>query len=159
MGSLFDESMRIFRIALNEYCDVSGEGAKRYGGRWNLPGYPALYGSGTVATCLLERLTVDSELFASDRYIMYSVMEFELDDNRIFVPNTDDLPEDWDAIPPMRVSQEYGTQMLKSGILCFGVPSIVDRTSLNYVINPSASDFSNVNYKVFPLDLDLRIVR
>jgi len=151
--------MKIYRIAVNQYCDVSGEGAKRYGGRWNLQGYPALYGSGSVSSSLLERLTIDSELFSSERYILYSVMEFEIPDRKIFIPELNELPKNWDAIPPLRASQEYGKQLLKNGLLCFGVPSVVDKTSLNFIINPLSENFSVVTYKVYSLDLDQRLIR
>lgn len=150
--------MKVYRIALNQYCDVSGEGAKLYGGRWNFQGFPALYGSASISSSLLERLTIDSELFSSERYVLYSVMEFDVPDKSVFVPDMNELPEGWDAIPPLRVSQDYGTQLLQSRILCFGVPSIFDKTSLNFVLNPTSVDFSKVAHKVFPLELDSRII-
>lgn len=70
-----------------------------------------------------------------------------------------ELPDGWDAIPPLRISQDYGTQLLQSGVLCFGIPSIVDKTSLNFVLNPTSVDFSKVAHKVYPLDLNSRIIR
>lgn len=151
--------MKIYRIALTKYCDASGEGAKLYGGRWNLPGKPSLYGSASVSSALLERLTVDSELLSSERYVIYSVMEFEISDDLVVVPKLGNLPTGWDKIPPIQASQEYGSNLLKSGILCFGVPSVVDQTSLNFVINPLANKFSSVLIDVYPLKLDQRIVK
>lgn len=151
--------MKIFRIALSEFCDVSGEGAKRYGGRWNLPGYPALYGCSSVAAALLERLTIDSELFSSDRYMQYSVMEFQCEDSLLYTPSPTELPNGWDSIPFTKASQQFGTDQLVQGVLCFVVPSVVDITSFNAVINPTAKNFSKVRWKVYPLTLDQRIVR
>lgn len=151
--------MKVYRIALTQYCDTSGEGAKRYGGRWNLPGVPALYGGSSVSSSLLERLTIDPELFASERYVLYSIMEFDIPDELVFVPKLGELPKDWDAIPPKSASQEYGTNLLQKGLLCFGVPSVVDQTSLNCVLNPLAEKFHLVTYKVYSLRLDERIVR
>lgn len=151
--------MKIFRIALSKFSDVSGEGAKRYGGRWNLPGYPALYGCSSVAAALLERLTIDSELFSSDRYMHYAVMEFQVEDSLIFKPAINELPKGWDSIPFTKASQNFGTDQLKHEVLCFVVPSVVDVTSLNAVINPAAKNFSKVRWKVYPLTLDQRIVR
>jgi RES domain-containing protein len=150
--------MKIYRIARTEFCDSSGEGAKRYGGRWNLPGYAVLYGSGTIASALLERLTVDPELFAAERYLFYSVMEFDCPDRLLVKPSIDELPEDWDAIPFQKSSQLFGTQLIQSGVVCFAVPSVVDKTSLNYVINPMAKKFGSLTRKVYPLKLDLRII-
>lgn len=151
--------MRIYRIAVTKYCDASGEGAKLYGGRWNFPGNPALYGSASLSSALLERLTVDSELLSSERYVIYSVMEFEISDDLVVVPKLGNLPTGWDKIPPIQASQEYGSNLLKSGILCFGVPSVVDQTSLNFVINPLANKFSSVLIDVYPLKLDQRILK
>ncbi|MCL6258818.1 RES family NAD+ phosphorylase [Aquiflexum sp. TKW24L] len=151
--------MKVYRIALNQYCDVSGEGAKLYGGRWNFQGFPALYGSASISSSLLERLTIDSELFSSERYVLYSVMEFDVPEEGVFIPKINELPDGWDAIPPLRASQQFGSQLLQSGILCFGVPSIVDKTSLNFVLNPISVDFLKVTHKVYPLNLDSRIIR
>lgn len=151
--------MIIYRLARTEFCDVTGEGAKRYGGRWNLPGYPALYGSSSVSSALLERLTIDPELFAAERYVLYSVMEFNCPDQLVQLPAIHDLPKGWDAIPPQRTSQEFGTAFLQSGVLCFGIPSVVDKSSLNFVLNPNSKQFSKITWKAYPLKLDHRIVR
>lgn len=151
--------MKIYRIALTQYCDTSGEGAKLYGGRWNLTGNPAIYAGSSISVSLLERLTIDPELFSSERHILYSVMEISIPDNLIFIPEMTDLPSNWNEIPAIRAAQEYGTNLLKSGILCFGVPSVVDPSSLNYVINPLSKNFTLIESKVYLLDLDKRIVR
>lgn len=151
--------MIVYRIARAEFCDLSGEGAKQFGGRWNLPGYAAVYASSSVSSALLERLTVDPELFAAERYVLYSIMEIDCPDEWIYQPKLSDLPVGWDAIPPSKVSQEFGTALLKQGRLCFAVPSVVDSSSLNYVINPQASNSKKLKYKLRPLKLDQRIIR
>jgi len=120
--------MKVYRLALTQYCDLSGEGAKRYGGRWNLPGYPALYAGSSISASLFERLTIDPELLSSERYLLYSVMEFNIPESLIFIPKKEELPLDWNRIPAVRSSMEFGTNLLKSGMLCFGVPSVVDPT-------------------------------
>ncbi|MEX2566560.1 MAG: RES family NAD+ phosphorylase [Cyclobacteriaceae bacterium] len=151
--------MKVYRIALTKYCDTSGEGAKLYGGRWNLPRNPALYGGSSVSSSLLERLTIDAELFSSERYVLYSVMEFDVPEEMVQIQNLGKLPSGWNAIPPKVISQEYGSNLLKSGLLCFGVPSIVDPSSMNFIINPISEKFNSVRIKVYPLQLDQRIVK
>ncbi len=151
--------MIIYRLAKTEFCDISGEGAKRFGGRWNLPGYAALYGSSSISSALLERLTIDPELFAAERYVQYSVMEFNCPDALITIPLLKHLPKGWDAIPPQRASQDYGTNLLQSGILCFGVPSVVDKSSTNFIINPESKLVKRLAWKIYSLKLDHRIVR
>lgn len=151
--------MKIYRLALTQYCDLSGEGAKIYGGSWNLPDYPAIYAGASISASLLERLTIDPELLSSERYLLYSVMEFSIPKPMIFVPKKEDLPLDWNQIPAVRSSMEFGTNLLKSGILCFGVPSVVDPSSLNFVINPLAESFNSLETKIYPLELDKRILK
>jgi RES domain-containing protein len=151
--------MKIYRLALTQYCDLSGEGAKIYGGRWNLPGYPAIYAGASISASLLERLTIDPELLSSERYLLYSVMEFSIPEPLIFIPKKEDLPLDWNQIPAVRSSMEYGTNLLKSGILCFVVPSAVDPSSMNVVINPLAESYRQIERKLYPLELDQRIFR
>lgn len=151
--------MKVYRIALSQFCDSSGEGAKLFGGRWNLPGHPAIYAGASISAALLERLTIDPELLSSERYVRYSVMEISIPDFLVFSPMISDLPADWNQIPAVRASQEYGSNLLKSGILCFSVPSVVDPTSLNYIINPLSKDFILLEPKVYPLELDQRITR
>lgn len=151
--------MKVYRIALTQYCDSSGEGAKLYGGRWNLPGNPAIYAGASISASLLERLTIDPELFSSERFVVYSMMEISIPIDLIFTPERADLPAGWNQIPAVRASMEYGTNLLKSGILCFAVPSVVDPSSLNFVINPLSENFSLLESKVNPLELDKRIMR
>lgn len=151
--------MKVYRLALTQYCDLSGEGAKIYGGRWNLPGFPAIYMGASISASLLERLTIDPELLSSERYMLYSIREFSIPESLILIPKKEDLPLDWNQIPAVRSSMEYGTNLLKSGILCFGVPSVVDPSSMNVVINPLAESFLSLETKIYPLELDKRILK
>ncbi|MBS4072289.1 MAG: RES family NAD+ phosphorylase [Algoriphagus sp.] len=151
--------MKVYRLALTQYCDLSGEGAKIYGGRWNLPGFPAIYAGSSISASLLERLTIDSELLSSERYIRYSVMEFSIPEPLIFIPEKEDLPLDWNQIPAVRSSMEFGANLLKSGITCFAVPSVVDPSSHNFVINPLSEKFHTLEYRIYRLELDKRILR
>jgi|GEM_PF-4679954 len=49
--------MIVYRIAQTKYAqDITGSGAKKYGGRWNRPGVAALYTSQQRSLCMLELL-------------------------------------------------------------------------------------------------------
>ncbi|UJP65328.1 RES family NAD+ phosphorylase [Mongoliitalea daihaiensis] len=151
--------MKAYRIALTTYADTSGEGAKRYGGRWNLPGTPALYAGENIAVALVERLTIDPELFSSERHILYSIIEFDLPSEHIFTPTLEELPTGWNSLPATQASMHFGNKLLMEGRLGFAIPSIVDLTSLNLVINPQAELFSCLTIKSYSLNLDNRIIR
>jgi hypothetical protein len=68
--------MRLWRIASNvpgEYQadDLSGEGARRNGARWNSVGVPAVYASFTVSTAVLESLAhLGGRKAPHDRYLV-----------------------------------------------------------------------------------------
>ena len=49
--------IQLFRISLSEHInDMTGTGAKIYGGRWNHAGYPVVYASGSRSLAALEFL-------------------------------------------------------------------------------------------------------
>lgn len=48
--------MRVWRLARRAHAALDGEGARRYGGRWNSPGRPLLYTSSHLSLAALEAL-------------------------------------------------------------------------------------------------------
>ena len=48
--------MTCYRVVRRKYADLTGEGARLYGGRYNPPGIPAIYSSENIALALLEIL-------------------------------------------------------------------------------------------------------
>ena len=48
--------MRIWRICRARFADeaFSGQGARRFGGRWNSPGVPMVYSSSSLALAAME---------------------------------------------------------------------------------------------------------
>lgn len=49
-------ALRLWRIVTGPHPVWSGEGARRFGQRWNPPGMPAIYTGTSFALCLLEVL-------------------------------------------------------------------------------------------------------
>ena len=41
--------MRIWRLCRRPFADLSGDGARLYGGRWNSPGRPMVYAAESAA--------------------------------------------------------------------------------------------------------------
>lgn len=48
--------MRVYRLCREPFTALDGEGARRYGGRWNRPGHAVVYCSSTRALAALEYL-------------------------------------------------------------------------------------------------------
>lgn len=46
--------MLVYRLCKARFADLSGEGARLYGGRWNNPGMALVYTAGSLSLALLE---------------------------------------------------------------------------------------------------------
>lgn len=147
--------MRLWRIAAHvpgEYLatDVTGEGARRHGARWNSVGVPAVYAAYTVSTAVLESLAhLGGRKPPRNRYLV--ALEVP---NRLFnhpqhgvnryAPS--DLPALWNAQPAHQVSQLWGDarlpdaaamrHMAKLPPIGFAVPSVLAKEDYNVVLNP-----------------------
>ena len=140
--------MRFWRIGSNEpgvYAadDLTGEGARRAGARWNVKGTPAVYASYHLATAVLETLVhVGRRKQPANRYVV-ALDVIDADDARLDDPGAGivelklrDLPAGWDFNPPQPVSQLFGGERFKLGRIGFAVPSTIVHEELNLVLNP-----------------------
>ncbi|MEA5425291.1 RES family NAD+ phosphorylase [Arcicella lustrica] len=135
--------MRVFRLTKSKFAsDLSGEGSKLYGGRWNHKGIPCLYLGSSRAMCVLEfSVHVKKEEIPDDLVFV----EVILPKCEIFKLTKENLPEDWFN---QRISMEIGSNILKENkYLVFQVPSAIIPDEFNYVLNPLHSDFSKVKIK------------
>jgi len=67
----------VWRLCRRPYADLSGEGAARYGGRWNSPGNRIVYTASSAALAVLEvrvHLDLPFELLPED----YVLVEIDL---------------------------------------------------------------------------------
>lgn len=150
---------RIWRITTERFAATafSGEGARRYGGRWNPKGFAAIYTAESRALALLEMLVQDDPLRA--RYVLIPA---ELPDSiYITALGLHDLPPDWRALASRDTLQALGRNWLQSGASAvLAVPSAVVPAERNYLLNPSHPDFSMIKAgEAESLDVDLRLLR
>lgn len=136
--------MTVYRIAAARYIrDLSGEGARLYGGRWNRKGAPALYTAGNRALAAVEYLVhMDLPRVPKDA----SIAALELPEGAAVeaIP-PDSLPPDWTLYPGPIELQDIGTAWLRAGTaLALKVPSAVIRGEFNYVLNPAHPDMAGV---------------
>ncbi|HKP22598.1 MAG TPA: RES family NAD+ phosphorylase [Dongiaceae bacterium] len=122
-----------FRVARRPYADLSGEGARRVGGRWNSPGRPALYAAESRALAVLEvlaHLDLDAQLIPAD-YVIMTVDFSTLDDVSGWM-------EDGPSLPPSDAEcRAVGDAFLNSGrSLLLRLPSILVPRASNFMVNP-----------------------
>lgn len=133
---------------------LTGEGAKLFGGRWNLIGCPCIYTAGSKALCALEyAANVLLEQMPED----LSFTTYDIPDRSWGVFQTKELPADWDNTPASVRVKEWGTSQLQNH-LALRLPSIIIHSEFNYILNPLHPDFKKVRIKeVEPFTFDRRI--
>ncbi|GHC55493.1 RES family NAD+ phosphorylase [Ulvibacter litoralis] len=151
--------LKVYRLAKNNFInDLTGEGARLYGGRWNKRGDALLYFSEHLSLCVLELLTrIDYDLITKE----YSYIEAEVPLGLIeSLTKPEKVVKGWRDNPPVSRTQDYGSTWINSkSSLGLSVPSAVLPKELNILINPLHKSFSKIKVsKSFPLDLDARVL-
>jgi RES domain-containing protein len=151
--------MFVWRLTRKAHADdpLSGEGSRRYGGRWNHAGTSVVYTSQSLSLAVLEYLV---NLPLDDLPDDLASIKFQLPDN---LPRTEitskELPVGWRLFPADEELKEIGTnwaQEKKSVVLV--VPSAVVPIELNYVINPAHPRAKAIKVvEVEPFSLDSRL--
>jgi len=151
--------LTVWRIVTARFAEVafSGEGARRYGGRWNRRGVPLVYTAGSQSLALLEMLVQDEPLRAS--YLMIPAeIPTGLSVGRI---GLDQLPPDWRAPAALETLRTLGTEWaagLATAVLA--VPSVVIPAETNYLLNPRHADFARISIGgAQALLTDLRLIK
>jgi RES domain-containing protein len=136
----------------------SGEGAFRYGGRWNSRGVPAVYLGGNPSISALEIVvnTDDSE----DLYrIPYVLIPVDFDESLVTRPQS--LPDDWKQDPPPPSCAAVGDEWLRSDrSAVLEVPSAVIALERNFILNPLHKDFPQITIgKPQAFEFDSRLAK
>ncbi|MGO3181828.1 MAG: RES family NAD+ phosphorylase [Aequorivita sp.] len=152
--------MRIYRIAKTQYIDdLSGEGARLYGGRWNKVGDAMLYFSQNLSLSLLEIIVhVDYVGLPLD----YSFVEVEIPDPSIkTIQSIDFIKPKWGTEAAVNQLQMFGSNWLKKNEgLALKVPSAVLHQENNILINPAHKDFGKLKIiQTEKMDFDPRLLR
>ncbi|HEY6902609.1 MAG TPA: RES family NAD+ phosphorylase [Puia sp.] len=138
--------MILYRIGRTKHAkDLTGEGARLFGGRWNQKGIPCLYTSESRALALLE-YTVNVNQDDIPRAL--SIITLEIPDTPILFLKQEDLPGDWTQAPAPASAKAFGSRLLQSAEhLVIRVPSAVIPAEFNYLINPLHPGSSAIEIK------------
>lgn len=157
-------ALRIWRLvkAGRELGAWDGEGAFRFGGRWNSKGVRVVYASSSVSLALLEVLVhLDPGMELPALRVLPAELPAEL---------VSDLPaegrktrvrgEDFSFPYSLHESRKIGDEWAEGGWgVGLRVPSVVVPNEVNYVLNPGHPDFHRIRFgrpMVFALDERLR---
>ena len=135
-----------------------GEGARRYGGRWNSPGRRVVYTSSTISLAVLEVLV---HLGQSAFLPAYSLLRIQLNESQLIPLPLTELSKNWRNDPAPSVLQAIGDQWRSEGrSLALAVPSGLVPHETNYLLNPEHSAFSHIVIEpAQPFSFDRRLLR
>lgn len=137
--------MLVYRIAKTKYIhDLSGSGARLYGGRWSRKGIGIIYTSENRALATVEYLVhVPLSLVPGDISIATLKIPNGIAPKEISISG---LPANWRDYPAPPELAEIGTRWaLSNDTLLLRVPSAVVEHECNTLINPSHPDMKHVS--------------
>lgn len=150
--------MRAFRLMRARYAAAAleGEGARRYGGRWNPVGIPLVYCSSSLALAVLELLVHVDPRDVPDDLVAIQV---ELGEAAVRTLAPSDLPADWLDDSGTAALREAGAAWTREDPASSGavlrVPSVIVPEESNLLLNPrhpGSAGFSIVKQSPFRLD-------
>ena len=129
--------MLVYRISPTQFAsDLSGEGARLFGGRWNPIGISALYTAESPSLAMLETVAFYAATGPPPELVLVTI---EVPDSvTIELPDLSKL-SGWNARPPMQATIIYGQRWLEAGkSACLRVPSVMapEGYAWNLVLNP-----------------------
>ena len=124
-----------------------GEGAFRFGGRWNSRGTRILYTAESLSLAALEMLV---HLNNEEILLSYSFATVEFDESLILsVEKFRTLPKNWNDLPPPLEIQTIGDEWSqKKASTVLKVPSSILPVEYNYLINIEHPDFSKIKFNM-----------
>ena len=137
--------------------DLSGEGARRNGGRWNTPGTAVVYASRSRALACLEYLVHVSDLSLLPPMCLVTLeLPDAVEAQAVEVPT---LPGGWSSPVPAPATQQAGDRWVREGqSLLLEVPSVIIPEEANVLLNPAHSAMKDVRIagtREFRFDLRL----
>ena len=147
--------MLLYRLTKCVYAnDLSGAGARLYGGRWNSEGRAMVYLASSRSLAVLEALVHLPPTNVPNEYCMV-VIETPNDFERI---NETLLPKNWQDHPDLDILKQFGNDFLFARKhLLLKVPSAIVNEEYNYLLNPAHTTAQKIKLKsVTPFTFDNR---
>jgi RES domain-containing protein len=130
-----------------------GEGARRFGGRWNSKGVAVVYLAQSQSLAALEILVhIDSPQLL-EHYVGVPV---DIDPDLITRINLSTLPKNWKLYPPPKKIRALGDDWVTAASsVVLQVPSVIVPLENNFLLNPRHPDFPKLQIgKPVPFKFD-----
>ena len=132
--------MIVYRICQTyppSHNPIDGEGAAKYGGRWNSIGTLMVYTSSTLALARSELARHINLDLVPDSFRVY---EIDIPEENCL--EVKPLPDRWNADPEIEMTKNIGDEHFKNNkVLSIKVPSVCDEKSYNYLLNPLCDSY------------------
>lgn len=148
--------MIVHRIGHKDFIgDMTGIGAKKFGGRWNPEGVACLYCSEHLSLAVMEKFVhaqgkTDMVHLATKSFTLPSGIA-------LYKVDVSKLEKDWKN--NIAYTQWLGKQILQDPSYAgFIVPSIIIDIEMNIILNPASKQFARIipqKEKLFQLDMRL----
>jgi RES domain-containing protein len=129
----------------------SGEGARRYGGRWNSRNIRVIYASEHQSTAALEVFVHNKPFNPNEKYKAFRLEWPESLTERF---PAEKLPANWRVFPSPVETKEIGdrwVQERRSAVLA--LPSVISPADTNFLLNPEHRDFKRIRIAP-PIDFE-----
>lgn len=151
--------MLLYRVAHKKFLrDLSGEGARLYGGRWNSPGVSMVYTSLTLELAMFESIAHNT--FTSlIKHFGIIILEVNAKVSAEELQESS-LPKNWNIYPPPRSLAKIGDRWINNkNSLLLKVPSSLFSSSVNCLINPNHPEFKMIKVvEVKDIAIDVRLM-
>ncbi|MBL4675609.1 MAG: RES family NAD+ phosphorylase [Mucilaginibacter sp.] len=150
--------MVLYRIGkCNFITDLTGTGARLYGGRWNSEGRSMVYMASSRSLAVLEVLVHLQPLFTPSDFC---IAEIEAPEDSILTLDASSLPSNWqDASSPAELKQIGNQFIQETKYLMMKVPSAIVPQEYNYLLNPWHPDIKKVSIlNTHPFSFDDRLI-
>ena len=152
--------MRFCRICRRRYAAeaASGEGARRYGGRWNSRGVRMVYASTSLSLAAVETfVNLEPNLRPAD---LVSIEGDIPDAVQTVTLDVQALPADWYETRDESLHR-FGDHWIRDGrSATLLVPSAAIRGEWNVLLNPAHAEFSKIEFRdPEPFEFEARMFR
>ncbi|WP_269524669.1 RES family NAD+ phosphorylase [Coraliomargarita parva] len=134
-----------------------GEGAQRFGGRWNSLGLPAVYLAESRALAALETLVHLNDLAQRISFVRFKV---EIPEKLLASPELSQLRPFLKSASILPQTRAFGDTWLRAGAQpALRIASAIIPEEFNYLLNPLHPDFDRVRIgKAEPFAFDPRLL-